>query len=234
VNYACTVLLSGGLDSVAALHWAMARHKQIDALAFDYGQANRDGELAAAGKVARRRSVPLTVCMIGHAVRGDRTLRRPLVGVDGSGVSLANLAARNAVFLSCAARHAAGRYPGAKLKIVIGCNADDAVRFPDCRVEFIQAAASMLSAALVGVVESVDVLAPWVSTRKAGIVRWAHGYPEAIEDIGDSMSCYGGDDCGVCDACTLRASAFGDAKAAQAPRRLPVMIGGDPQRGAKR
>lgn len=231
MNYAATVLLSGGLDSVAALHWAAARWKRIDAVFFDYGQANRDQEFAAAGLVARRRGVPLTSYMLGEAVRGHTPLRGALPGVDEHGISLANLPARNVTMLACAATHAARRWgQQARVRLVIGCNADDAERFPDCRRAFIDAMSVTLSAALRGVVEDVQVSAPWVNVRKAGIAHLTKIEEGGLQDMADSVSCYMGTDCGACDACSLRSSALATAGIAL-PSRSPVsMIGGDPQR----
>lgn len=38
------VLLSGGADSTAALHWALHNYRQVSAVTYDYGQAARDHE----------------------------------------------------------------------------------------------------------------------------------------------------------------------------------------------
>jgi len=47
------VLLSGGMDSVAALHWALATYTEVVAIGFDYGQPNRDAEIPIAWRIAR-------------------------------------------------------------------------------------------------------------------------------------------------------------------------------------
>ena len=219
MNYRSIVLLSGGLDSVAALHWSLERYP-TEALSFHYGQPNRDAETAAAGVIAKRRGVHLETFALCDAIHGGRGLRVAEPGVDAAGVSRSNMAGRNMSFLSIAAAHGARRHPGARLRLVIGCNADDAERFPDCRADFLGAASAVLALALRGIVEDVSVEAPWARLRKGAIVRQAK--PAALEDIATSVSCYAGTACGTCDACTLRARAFADAgQAALRPRSVP-------------
>lgn len=50
-NQAC-ILLSGGLDSTAALCWATRARPEVRAIGFDYGQPHRDQELFAARSAA--------------------------------------------------------------------------------------------------------------------------------------------------------------------------------------
>ncbi|MFN9941586.1 MAG: 7-cyano-7-deazaguanine synthase, partial [bacterium] len=39
------VLLSGGMDSVTALHWACNKHEVVGSLSFDYGSKHNHKEL---------------------------------------------------------------------------------------------------------------------------------------------------------------------------------------------
>ena len=129
------VLVSGGFDSVAALHWARSRYSAVLAILFDYGQPNRDQELTAAGHAAGAISVPtLGIAMADCLPRGRGILNR-VEDHDGleDGVSPAFVPGRNLVFLTCAAAHAAVRFPSGNINLVIGANAHDARRFPDCR-----------------------------------------------------------------------------------------------------
>ena len=229
MTYGCTVLLSGGMDSVAALHWARARHHNLDAVFFDYGQANRDAEIVAATRAARALEVPFDQYAILEAVRGHQALKPAPMGTGSTGVSLAFLPARNAVFLSCAAAHAAKRYGGQRVHLVVGCNKTDAERFPDCRSDFLSATSQMLTFALADVVRSVDVIPPWIARTKADVLRWAKAH-DVVDAIEASVSCYAGTDCGACDACATRAAAFAEVGQRE-PVRLPlVMHGGDPSR----
>lgn len=207
------VLLSGGLDSTAALHLALERCTSVQAIGFDYGQPHRV-ELVHAGRLAKKRGVPYTQLVLGESVRGDKALCVPIPGRAANGVSHANMPGRNAVFLSVAAAHAVRLWPAQDIVLVIGCNADDAEAFPDCKAHFIRAQESALAAAM-GPLAQIAISAPWVERdmRKADIVRWCSSRPEALADIRESMSCYFGSNCGTCDACILRACAF----AANAP-----------------
>lgn len=223
------LILLSGLDSAVALHWALDAFPSVEALSFWYGQPHAAAEVAAAQEIARRRGVPWVGLNIAEAVRGLNTIAPAAPGLAG-GVSRANLPARNAILLSVAAAHAARAAPDQRTTLVIGANVDDALGFPDCRPPFLKAAGEALSAALAGVAE-VSVRAPWVEMcyRKAAIVRWAAGRPEALADARLAVSCYRGVRCGQCDACALRAAAFQTAGVDDGTDSVRVH-GGDPQR----
>lgn len=219
------VLLSGGLDSVAALHHERSvSERVVEAVSFDYGQPNRDAEMSAAQRIAERRGVRWHGIQIGEAVRGLKALVPPPRGVD-NGVSRANLPGRNAIMLSIAAALGA-RLFGGEVRLVVGANADDAETFPDCRAAFFDAAEEALGKALAGVA-FLHIAAPWVGMRKRDIVGWcrAHG-EDAVTDIRDSMSCYRGTRCGDCDPCAFRAEAFA-ANGLVDGAWVPRMVGGD-------
>lgn len=239
MNSTTVLLLSGGLDSVAALH-----HTRPDrAVGFSYGQPHRDAELTAAGIIAARRGVPFDVILLPDLRRWPpyRPVPRPLrssprprgldptAGRDAAGVSLAFVPGRNALFLTRAA--AAYAKPGEQLHLVMGANADDYGAFPDCRGMFFAAAQAMLRAALVGVCD-VWISTPWLASTKVEIVRWCASQPDALADVRDSVSCYRGTRCGQCDACALRAAAFA-ACGLEDGTSVQTMHGGDPGRDAK-
>lgn len=226
------VLLSGGLDSVAALHWARERYEGVAALTVGYGQVNRDAELAAAQRIANRRGVPLQRFETADAVRGLGLLVAPPPGRDGC-VSRANLACRNPILISVAAAEACRTWPGQRVSIVIGATVDDAAGFPDCRSEFVEAMSRAVSYGAVGVAD-LGVVAPWSQATKAEVLKWCAERPEALADVQDSVSCYRGTRCGECDACTLRARAFTWCGITDEGPGVVVMHGGDPSREAKR
>jgi 7-cyano-7-deazaguanine synthase len=222
------VLLSGGLDSVAALHWASEVYDEVRAISFEYGQANRDAEYSAAQRVAGRRGVPWYGCHLGHAVRGDVSLKPATPGLVEPGISRANLPFRNAILLATAAAHADRTWPGQRVHLVIGATLDDARGFPDCRQDFTDPMGLALANAMPAM--QMRVIAPWQHFAKGCVLWWCTARPDALADVRDSVSCYAGTRCGTCDPCTLRAAAFaacGIADSDPAPLR---MTGGDPSR----
>ena len=226
------VLLSG-LDSAAALHWALDRYAPVMAIGFDYSQAG--AELAVSQAIAERRGVIWE--------------RHPIIGIGDrsndagrteAGVSRAFVPARNGILAWHAANLVARRFPGGRVDIILGCNLDDAGAFPDCRSVFLAELDRNISMGLAGACD-IRVRAPWVYTRKADVVAWAAMpggldgklpllRPKALEDIRFAVSCYRGDRCGACDACQLRAQAFASAGIEDGTEAPPVVHGGDPQR----
>lgn len=202
------VLFSGGMDSTWCLYQAKAIYHRVHAIALDYGQSHAEYELLSARRIAAKLSVPLAVCSIrinsDAALCSDKKLE---TGVDDAGNSRAFVPGRNLHFLTVAGAHA--------LKVdanvlVIGCCADDAGGFPDCRPEFMAAAQSAVSAALA---RSFTIEAPLLKTFKVDLAASAPPSLRALLD--ESWSCYtpapGGVQCGQCDACALRIRALGGA-----------------------
>lgn len=165
------ILLSGGMDSALCL----ARYGADMAIGFDYGQPHRI-ELEYSAKIAERFGVPFSVIGLPFMPLVDDVV----------------FAGRNAVMLTAAAAIAQARGIGG---VVIGCNMDDAARFPDCRQEFISAMDSALSGAY-----GVRVIAPLLNSTKAQIVAESReiGLPE-------TWTCYSptqdGRSCGSCYSC---------------------------------
>jgi len=140
---------------------------------------------------------------------------RKVFAVDVPGVSALDIGAgahgprvvagRNLLLLSHATAYALS--VGA-CRVWIGCNADDAEDYPDCRREFIEAAGMMTWLAY-----GSRVWAPLIDMNKRQVVAKAR---ELGVDIADTWSCYQPsiarplEPCGTCNACRLRASAMGD------------------------
>jgi 7-cyano-7-deazaguanine synthase len=198
------IVLLSGLDSATALHWALPRFAEVTALGISYGQVST--ELDVAQRIAERRGVRwIRDIAIGFG-RLD-----PRAGTDAAGVSRAFVPGRNARLVWRAASLAASLWPGGSASIVVGCNADDADAFPDCRPAFLAGLGENLHAGLEGWID-LRLEAPWLDLRKAAILRWAVDHPPAVlEDAREAVSCYRGTRCGMCDACTLRARAFAEA-----------------------
>lgn len=227
------VLLSGGMDSVAALYWTLDRElpaqRDVRAVGFSYGQAHRDHELVSAGRAAREAGVPFEVIEIADGLHGG--ILRAVEPHDAlhQGVNRAFVPGRNLVFLSLALARACHWWPLASFDLVLGSCSEDATGFPDCRVEFLACACGALSAA---VDHHVGVLAPFVHSTKAEILSTARALGEAaLSAVQRSWSCYHGGrvPCGKCTACSLRARAFSEL-GIEDLAQPPVMFGGDPGR----
>jgi 7-cyano-7-deazaguanine synthase len=207
------VLLSGGMDSAIALHWAIARFGRDDVFAFsiDYGQQHRR-ELGSARRIA-------SIAGVEHVEReivvpfGENLL------TSGSSGSLI-VPGRNVILATLAAAEVALRGGDA---VVIGCCADDAAGFPDCREGFIEAMSEAMAAAFD---RAVKLLAPLLHCTKGEMLARAARIPGALAAVDLSWSCYRPQDagarapipCGQCNACVLRARAF-DAAGRRDPSR---------------
>lgn len=222
------VLLSGGMDSVACLHWAIAKYRNVRALAFRYGQPHGDAEMVAAGRIARKNSIPFETIHLADALHGGILSRVPEHSEEAAkGLHRAFVPGRNLVFLSLALSRSCQWWDG-EIELVVGACEEDAGGFPDCREEFYRAASKALSAA---VDRKIHVAAPWVRMPKVDILRdVAKRFPSGLADIQESWSCYvGKGPCGTCTACVLRARAFAEF-GLEDKCATPVMFGGDTER----
>lgn len=206
------VLLSGGMDSVAALHWALGRYQAVRAIGFDYDQPHRNAELAYADAVAARRGVFFKVIPLGPSLdTGLGLLGEILDHVDGGGVNPAFVPNRNSIMLNTAATHACAWFPSGVIDLVFAPHHDDAVGFPDCRPEYLAKLAEVIA---LGCDRDVDVITPWIELSKGGILAAIHDNPSAVSDVQRSWSCYRGlvsGPCGSCSACVVRSRAFAAA-----------------------
>lgn len=201
------LLLSGGLDSSVCLALANARGHAVYALSFDYGQRHAS-ELKAAVDVVEslgavsHRLVALPV-IGGSSLTGEGDID---LGEDWrrSGVPSTYVPSRNLTFLSIAWGYAEA--VGAE-QVWIGANVIDYSGYPDCRPEFLK---SFEASASLGTEANIRISAPLIGMTKANIVREAG---RLGLDIGLTMSCYLGTNCGECDSCQIRDEALLDAGA---------------------
>ncbi len=170
------LLLSGGADSALLLH----EQKPEMAIGYDYGQ-RAIIELTYAKELAASYKVPFMAVKLP-------TLRFAEDGLVRVG--------RNAVMLA----HAASRAQLLGLDaVLIGCNATDAERFPDCCEPFIKHMDRAFRGAY-----TVAVIAPLIRTTKRDILKRCR---EA--GITKTWSCYSprnDEPCGECYACQVGAS----------------------------
>lgn len=185
------VLLSGGMDSTVCLVWALETFREVDAVAFDYGQRHRR-ELDAARAIADRLGVRLDVRQLGG-------LSGSLTG-DGDDLSStgAVVPGRNAQMLEAAL------WPDFSAAfLVMGACRDDWGVFADCRPEFFAAWRPPPYCS------DTRVVTPVLHRTKADVVRVLFAFGrESLLSM--TWSCYAGGDspCGECGACIARAEGF--------------------------
>ncbi len=228
------VLLSGGLDSVAALCWAQARYVEIQAISFDYGQPNRNQEIPAAQRSAEARGVPWRVVGLSDAMRPEKPagLMGGVVDPDKSrfgGVDKAFVPGRNLLLVTVAFAHACTWWPNGNIDVIVGACADDQQGFPDCRPSsFAQLAAALRA----GCARSVAIKTPWAAMTKSQILYAVRPDVDSLELVRRSYSCYRDDGpCLRCGACLKREAAFTEQAITDLSQRTH-MRGGDPHRQA--
>lgn len=170
-------LLSGGLDSTTMLYDLQSKGDKLHCVLADYGQRHVQ-ELTFAKAHCKRLGVLFTmVCL-------------PPLGMDEASWIVPN---RNAILIGIATSLAVRA--GADT-VTIGCNADDASGFPDCRPEFIAAMNSANKAAQI----NVEVCAPYIAKKKWEIAGLARELGVPLHEI---WTCYqgGAKPCGECPAC---------------------------------
>ncbi len=201
------VLLSGGMDSVTALHHAAREHEVVSALSFDYGSKHNASEIPCAAWQAAAMGVPHTVIALpfmnehfasdllqsggdipdGHYA--EENMKRTVVPF------------RNGILLSIAAGFAESRTAEA---LMIAAHSGDHAIYPDCREPFMLAMAEAIRS---GTYAGIQVLRPFIHTDKAGIAQ--RGAALGV-DFSRTWSCYKGGaiHCGTCGTCVERREAF--------------------------
>ncbi len=176
------VLLSGGMDSAAALWWARDRWP-CRTLTF----------VVPSGPAAERRAARRLSRAAG--ARSHREIELPFLAWTGRGRPAGYLPARNLVYLAAAASLA--EQLGCD-RVVAGQLATDGEDFPDARASWFRAAAR---------VAGIRLELPFIRLRKADVVRRgrALGVPFEL-----TWSCYrdGSRPCGRCPSCREREEAL--------------------------
>lgn len=200
-------LVSGGMDSVVALHHARREHEVIAALSFDYGSKHNARELPFAAAQCAQLQIPHTVIVLDfiNALFQSDLLQSGGAIPDGhyeeATMKQTVVPFRNGIMLSIAGGFAESH---AAAGVVIAAHAGDHAIYPDCREDFMRA---MSDAIRLGTYVGVEILRPFIAMNKAEIVR--RGVELGV-DFAQTWSCYKGLDahCGTCGTCTERREAF--------------------------
>lgn len=220
------VLLSGGQDSTTCLAWAKRQMGwDTRTVAFDYGQRH-SVELKQAAEISDRLgatsfsilNTKVLSDLGGAALTDDRVAVEAKASPTGLNVHAAShglpstfVPGRNMLFLTLAAAFGArfGCY-----NLVTGVCQQDRAGYPDCRLEFIDAAQEALSLALD---EPISIHTPLIDKSKAQTWQLADdlGILDLVKDL--THTCYHGDrsvknawgyGCGQCPACEERRRGF--------------------------
>jgi len=201
------VLLSGGMDSVTALHWARSEHEVVGAVSFDYGAKHNHREIPLAAWHCAQSGVKHDIIDLDFVNRlfasdllksggdvpeghyADETMKKTVVPF------------RNGIMLAIACGLAESREAEA---LVIAAHSGDHAIYPDCREPFMQ---GMATAMREGTYAKIELLRPFIHIDKAGIAKL--GASLGV-DYGKTWSCYKGGDlhCGKCGTCVERIEAF--------------------------
>ena len=204
------VLLSGGLDSSTALHWAHLHHEVVCALAFDYGSNHAQRELACAQWQAESLGIPyhqidiraISEHLSSALLSGAESI--PTGDYAEENMKLTVVPFRNGIFLAIAAGIAESKDAHG---LVIAAHAGDHSIYPDCRESFMQAMSTAISE---GTYAQLDILRPFIDENKTEIASLAAKLGVNIER---TYSCYCGREqhCGTCSTCSERKQALSAA-----------------------
>ena len=203
----CLVLLSGGMDSVTALHVTAREHDIIGTVSFDYGSKHNAKEIPMAAWQATQLGVKhevITLDFVNQLFASD-LLKSGGDIPDGhyadENMKRTVVPFRNGIMLAIACGLAESREADA---LVIAAHSGDHAIYPDCREPFMQ---SMAGAMKHGTYVGVELLRPFIDCDKAEIVRRGHALGV---DYAHTWSCYKGHEihCGTCGTCVERREAF--------------------------
>jgi 7-cyano-7-deazaguanine synthase len=203
------VVLSGGMDSSAALAWAKNQPSTevVGAISFWYGSKHNDREWESAQKIAAYYYVPIKRVRLdfvaenftsdllktgGEVPEGhyaDPSMKRTVVPF------------RNGIMLAISAGYAESIEAEA---IVLGNHFGDHAVYPDCRKSFIE---PMAKAIQEGTYAQIKLVSPFCEVDKTEIARIGTQLKVPFEM---TWSCYKGEEkhCGKCGTCFERKEAF--------------------------
>ncbi len=201
------VLLSGGMDSVAALYEVLGQHEVVACVSFDYGAKHNSREIPFAKLHADRNGVHHQIIPLDFI---DRLFKSDLLQSGGAipdghyaeaSMKQTVVPFRNGIMLAIATGYAESVDADG---LVIAAHSGDHAIYPDCREPFMQAMATAMGE---GTYAKIQLLRPFIATDKSGIAR--RGVELGI-DFSETWSCYKGGaiHCGVCGTCVERREAF--------------------------
>jgi 7-cyano-7-deazaguanine synthase len=201
------VLVSGGMDSVAALYLAGQEYKVVGAVSFDYGSKHNHKEIPFAARHCQKLGIlhrTIHLDFVNQLFKSD-LLQSGGAIPDGhyeeQAMKQTVVPFRNGIMLSIAGGFAESIEANG---LVIAAHSGDHAIYPDCREDFMK---SMGDAIRLGTYAEIEILRPFIHNTKAEIAR--RGYDLGV-DFAETWSCYKGGDvhCGMCGTCVERREAF--------------------------
>jgi 7-cyano-7-deazaguanine synthase len=201
------VVLSGGMDSVAALYWAKKNHEVVKTISFNYGSKHNDQEY----KYAKTQSdllgvenIRVDLLEIGKYLKSDLLKSGgdiPEGHYADPSMKKTVVPFRNGIMLAIAAGIAESNKAQA---IILGNHFGDHAIYPDCRAEFVN---PMAEAIKKGTYLGIELLTPFTFMGKHDIAKLGS---ELGVDFSKTYSCYNGREkhCGKCGTCFERKEAF--------------------------
>ena len=201
------VLLSGGMDSVAAFYEVLGQHEVVACVSFNYCAKHNSKEIPFAKLHADRNGVHHQIIPLDFI---DRLFKSDLLQSGGAipdghyaeaSMKQTVVPFRNGIMLAIATGYAESLAAEA---LVIAVHSGDHAIYPDCREPFMLAMATAMGE---GTYAKIQLLRPFIATDKTGIAK--RGKELGI-DFADTWSCYKGGEihCGVCGTCVERREAF--------------------------
>lgn len=204
------VVLSGGMDSTAALHLALEKYPSVEAISFNYGSKHNDEEHARAKRTCEKLGVSWTRISLPFV---DELFKSDLLKSGGEipeghyaepTMKRTVVPFRNGIMLSIAAGYAESI--GAKV-LLLGNHFGDHAVYPDCRKVFID---NFSVAVREGTYARLMIESPFCEMTKTDIAQIGENLGV---DWKETYSCYKGGPvhCGRCSTCYERREAFFDS-----------------------
>ena len=213
------IMFSGGLDSTAALCWAMDKGYECNAITVSYGQKHIR-EKKSAQKIAKVLGVKLfdlnlDLPWLKSSSLVDKNKKIPdfeISEISGKSIPSTYVPGRNLIFASIGVSLADSIGADA---VILGPNIVDYSGYPDCRPVFYNALEKAVNygTKIGSSGGKIKLLMPLIKMSKADIVRLSIKLKAPIKH---TWSCYSGlkYPCGACDSCKLRAKGFAEASVA--------------------
>lgn len=200
------VVMSGGLDSTVALHWAHKEYGELFPIHFVYGSKHSEKELNCARKQCDKLGLHLqVVCLplenifVSSLLKGGEDI--PEGHYQAQSMKSTVVPFRNGIMLAIAGGYAES--VGAQY-VILGNHSGDHAIYPDCTERFIKGMDEALNAGTYG---HIHIVSPFCNQTKSDIVRMG---AKLGVDFSQTYSCYKGHSlhCGKCGTCVERKESF--------------------------